>query len=174
MLRGLLVASVLVASLSSWVLASSPHTDLSVTATVLAVVSASEIDVRVTRSSISPTVCAGTVVRVVYHGLSTPSRFEPLYMEAFDLNWKLTVDHEVYFNVAEPAWDSEQRLHAYVYFDPSGYGMINAFLLASGLAAIDPQLALTEPHAEFFLKVSAAAAQSALGIWADPDESGSP
>ncbi|GEM_PF-6959812 len=172
MLRTLSAVVLLVFSLSSYVLGGSPHTDLSMTGTVIAVVSGMEVDVMVTRSAVPEVAVPGTVVRVVYHGIDAPDRFDRLYMETFDLNWKLTMEKEVYFDLAETAWDDEHRLHAYAYLDPSGYGMINAFLLASGLAEIDAEFDLCEPYASYLSGIAAIAKQSDLGIWADPDAPG--
>jgi len=140
------------------------RTDLPVTGTVVAVVSGTEIDVIATRSSIEETVAAGTIVRVVYHGLTPPGRFDPLYMEALDLNWNLVNDSELFLDVAEAPWDDEQRLHAYVYLDPSGYGMVNAFVLASGLAVIDPALSVQDRHGALLRDVAAAAKLNRLGV----------
>jgi len=169
MARVFLAAVLLAVPISYGVLCAS-HTELSVTGTVIAVVSGAEIDVLVTRSSLEKTVAEGVIARVVYHGLLTPGRFDPLYMEAFDLNWNLVVDSEVYLDVADAPWDEERRLHAYVYLDPGGYGMLNAILLASGLAAVDPVLDPAEPHAAFLTEIAAAAERCKLGIWAETGE----
>ncbi|MBU0595480.1 hypothetical protein KJ567_02185 [Candidatus Bipolaricaulota bacterium] len=168
--RALLTSVLIVAVLAPLVVAESPQTRLPVTATAFAVVSASELDVMVTRSSISDIVAAGTVVRVVYHGIRTPDRFDPLYMEALDLQCILTTSREIFFDVAAAPWDSEQRLHAYVYLDPHGHGMMNAFLLAAGLAAIDPEFSPEEAYGELLIGIAAAAEGSGLGIWAEPAE----
>jgi len=161
------IVVLLVGVLSLAVLGESPQTRLPVTARVVAVVSAMELDVVVSRCSISETVAAGTFLRIVYHGIRTPDRFDPLYMEALDLQWILTGDREIFLDVPAEPWDEEQRLHAYVYLDPHGHGMVNAFLLAAGLATIDPDLDPEEPLADLLIGIAAAAEQSGLGIWAE-------
>jgi endonuclease YncB( thermonuclease family) len=147
--------------------ASAARTDLPVTAAVIAVVTGAEIDVIITRSAIED-VAEGTVARVFYHGLVPPGRFDPLYMEAFDLNWNLVNDTEVFLIPTAAPWDDEGRLHAYVYLDPGGYGMINAFLLASGLAMIEPGFADDEPHAALLAGIAAVAERAGVGLWAEP------
>ncbi len=169
MTRVVWVVALLVVSVSSGAVYAA-RTDLAVTGIVVAVVSGAEIDVAVTRSAIPEIVAEGTVVRVAYHGLAAPGRFDPLYMEVFDINWNLVNDSELYFDVAKSPWDDELRLHAYVYLDPSGHGMVNVFLLASGLAAIDPGLGPDEPHAAQLIDLAAVAEQNNVGIWAKADE----
>jgi hypothetical protein len=87
---------------------------------------------------------AGSIVRVRYHGVLTLGPFEPLYMGALDLNWNLVAASDVYLELAVTPSDDEGILHAYVYVNPSGYGMVNAMPLASGLAEIDPALSADE------------------------------
>jgi hypothetical protein len=158
----LIVLSILLLS-SVCALAGSPQTRLPLTGRVLAVVSASELDVMVTRSTIDDIASPHTVVRIVYHGLMTPGRFDALYMEAYDLNWILTSDREIYFEPADTVWDDEGRLHAFVYLDPNGFGMMNAFLLSSGLATLDPGIDSEETNGQLLIDVAAAAARSGVG-----------
>jgi hypothetical protein len=167
------VLSILLLS-SVFALAESPQTRLPLTGRVLAVVSASELDVMVTRSSISDVVSSHTLVRVVYHGLLTPGRFDSLYMEAYDLNWILTSDREIYFEPADTLWDDEGRLHAFVYLDPNGFGMMNAFLLSSGLATLDPSVDPEETNGQLLIDIAAAAARSGVGAWEKADEPEAP
>jgi len=168
--RVLTIVVLAIVAMSLGVLGESPQTRLPVTARVVAVVSAMELDVVVTRCSISETVAAGTFIRIVYHGIRTPDRFDPLYMEALDLQWILTGDSEIYFDVAAVPWDEEERLHAYVYLDPHGHGMVNAFLLAASLATIDPRFTSEEAYGQLLIGIASAAEQSGLGIWADTGE----
>jgi hypothetical protein len=168
MVRALLSAA-LIAALVSAGAACAAHTDLPVTATVIAVVSGAEIDVIVSDSAIEEVVSKGVIARVVYHGLLPPGRFDRLYMEAFDLNWNLVNDSEIFLEPAAEPWDEEGRLHAYVYLDPGGYGMVNAYLLASGLASIDPGFADGEPHAELLAGIASIVERAGLGIWREED-----
>jgi len=86
-------------------------------------------------------------------------------MEAFDLNWNLVNDSEIFLEPAAAPWDEEGRLQAYVYLDPGGYGMVNAFLLAAGLARIEPGFADDEPHAALLAGIAVTAEHADLGIW---------
>ena len=144
--------------------------DAPVAATVIAVVSGAEIDVVITESAIEDTLAAHTIARVVYHGIVSPGRFDPLYMEAFDLNWNLVSDSKVFLQPASVLWDEEERLHAYVFLDPSGYGMVNAFLLASGLASIDPGFVGDDPYTAFLTGIAAIAKRASLGVWREATE----
>ena len=154
--------------LSLWTVgatAASPLTQLPLTGTVLAVVSPCELDVMVTRSTVSDLLPAGGVARLVLHGLESPERFDALYMEAYDLGWILASEEEVYFALASPLADEESRWPAYVYLDPGGFGLLNSFLLASGLVTLDPMLEAVDEMTRLLLDIGAAAKRAGVGLW---------
>ena len=148
----------------------SPQTRLPVTGTVLAVVSPCELDVMITRSSVDDGLEVGSVVRLVYRELVAPGRFDEFYMEAYDLHWILTSDREIFFEPASPIVDEEKRWPAYVYLDPNGFGLVSAFLLASGLVTIDPALEPENDTAQLLLDIAAAAEDAGIGRWAKPKQ----
>ena len=57
----------------------------------------------------------------------------------------------------------------YVYLDPNGYGLVSAFLLASGLVTIDPTLEPETDTARLLHDIAAAAESAGIGLWAEPD-----
>ena len=150
------------------------HGALDLEAVVVAVVSGDEIDVVITQSSAADVVAGREIVRVKYLGVAAPSRFEPLYMEAFDLNWNLVASSEIHLQLDGPRWDDEGRLLAYVFLDPSGFGMVNAVLLAVGLARIDVDLFPEAIHAAWMIDAAAVAESHGRGIWANADASAHP
>jgi len=168
-MRFVAVVGLVLSILAFGAMGESPQTRLPVTGTVLAVVSPCELDVMITRSSVGDVLEIGSVVRLVYRELAAPERFDAFYMEAYDLHWILASDREVFFEPASSIMDEEKRWPAYVYLDPNGFGLVSAFLLASGLVTVDPALEPENDTARLLLDIAAAAESAAIGLWAEPD-----
>jgi micrococcal nuclease len=121
---------------------------------------------------------SGAVETVRYIGIDAPSPtpsdcFGP---EATLYNRDLVINRTVWLELDQLERDGAGRLFAYVYLDPSGLTMVNAILVAQGLArALDTgQASPNVRYASVFAELEGEARAAHRGLWGACPDSSSP
>lgn len=105
----------------------------------------------------------GSVETVRYIGSLTDGAMDSFCGAlANEVNRQMTLDRLVYLEFDEALRDPEGRLLAYVYLDGGGYAMVNAALVALGLARVNP-VAPNVRYSSVFFDLEATAAHLSIG-----------
>ncbi len=111
----------------------------------------------------------GEVETVRYIGIDAPgpAPSECFGAEATLYNRDLTINRTIWLETDESIRDANGNLLAYVYLDPQGLTMVNAVLLAQGLARAQ-EVSVASPnlrYAQIFSQLQAEAQTGGRGLW---------
>lgn len=162
-MRRLVLAAVLVLgciSWSAWALPGFPYP--TAWATVLNVIDGNQIVVEIVGST-DPGWISGSRETVRYIGsYADPSDGTICGAIATQVNYQMVFDRLVYLEFDEALRDEDGAVLAYVYLDGGAYSMVNAMLVAIGLAKATVEPPNTR-YAQVFLALEATAYSLGLG-----------
>jgi len=109
----------------------------------------------------------GAVERVRYLGVEAPGPAECFGPEALLYNRDALLGRTVWLELDARERDAQGHLLAYVYLDPKGLSMVNAVLIAQGLARASPTLDDGQPlrYGALFAELEAEARAAKRGLW---------
>ncbi len=176
MRRLVLLFGLLMVSVSSLALALPPHPPPTISAQVTGVIDGGTFHATilsmqpdsvpassVQTGSAFPTLAAWANVVVQYIGIATPALGDPFGPDAAAANQATVGGRTVYLELDRTLWTiPDNHLLAYVYLDPAGDVMVNALLVAQGIADARSD-AVNIRYDDILASLAQAAAQTCLG-----------